>query len=96
MMEKENQSNEITKWITIILNTFAVLFLLLAVYYMGWSIWKQENFSSIIVYSIALSLSFIAVQKVLNNYKTFLWFAAGAILFCIMGIFHVDVTSIFY
>ncbi len=94
--QQQKQGQDMIRWIALVLNLFAGLFLLLAVYYIVWSLWNQENYSSIIVYSIALSLSFITVQQILHNRKTFVIFAVAAVIFCMLGIFHINVTSMFY
>lgn len=94
-MEKE-QSNNNQKIVKLITRSIAILFFALSLYYIIWAAVRAEDFSSVIVYSSAIALSILAIERVVLNNKLFLVYLLPAVFLFIIGILGVNISSLFY
>jgi len=95
-MKDTEQVKNVSRNISIIFKVFAGLFLLLALYYIGCSIWIKDDFSSIILYSAAVATGFMTVDKVVGNNKIFVIYGIVTVALFALGIMSVNISSIFY
>ncbi|RSL34754.1 hypothetical protein D7Z54_02635 [Salibacterium salarium] len=93
-MEKEGRSNKST--VFSFMRVIACLFMLLAVYYIFWSAIREEDFSSIILYSSSIGVGVFALEKLLLNHKSYIYLLSVALLLCIFAVLEFNVSGLFY
>lgn len=77
------------KKLKIMTRSAAVFFFLLAVYYLTWSFVREESFSSVIIYPIAISLIIISIEKLIFEKKSFLIYLIASVLLFGTGIIFI-------
>ncbi|MFU7592094.1 hypothetical protein ACMX9J_24445 [Priestia sp. RMT2NF4] len=87
---KPTEKNEgYQKKLKIMTRGAAVFFFLLAVYYIAWSFVREESFSSVIIYPIAISLIIISIEKLIFEKKSFIIYLIASVLLFGAGIIFI-------
>lgn len=90
---KRNEDEQRIKKIT---RTIAGLFMLLSLYYIIWTFVKKDDFSSVIIYSLAIAACIMAIEQLILNKGTFfvVFFLLSIFLF-LLGILKINIFSVF-
>ncbi|MCU0097556.1 hypothetical protein N7917_30140 [Bacillus sp. OR9] len=77
------------KKLKIMTRSVAGFFFLLALYYIAWSFVKEESFSSLIIYPIAISFIIITIEKLIFEKKSFVIYLIASIILFIIGVKYI-------
>lgn len=92
----ENNIRDEKKIIKFLIRITTIFLFLLSLYYIVWSAVREEDFSSIIVYSSAIALSILAIESVILNKKSYIFYILIAIALFMIGILGINISKIFY
>ncbi|MFY0804748.1 hypothetical protein [Peribacillus frigoritolerans] len=92
----ENNVSDDKKTITFLTRITATFLFLLSLYYIVWSAVREEDFSTIIVYSSAIALSILAIERVILNKKSYIFYILIAIILFMVGILGINISTLFY